>query len=80
MRSVRKANQILLQRIDTERVLDLEQFELAIGTVGLDQKRPILPEKAGSLPKVGERHIRKVAQHGFISGVVHCLVVLGAAL
>ena len=42
--AVRKLDQILLQRIDAERVLDLKYSKLSIVTICLDEKLSILPE------------------------------------
>ncbi|XUM19963.1 hypothetical protein ACRAVF_20185 [Bradyrhizobium oligotrophicum S58] len=43
---VGKDDQILLQRIDTERIFDFEHGKLAIGTVGLDQELAVLSKEA----------------------------------
>jgi hypothetical protein len=46
-----------LERLYAERVLDLENGKLPVGSVGLDQKFPVLTEEARADAVVGEARI-----------------------
>ena len=77
--AVRELDEILLQRIDAECVLHLERGELAVGTVGLDQELPVLAEEARTHAVIIEARIGEIAEHRFLGGVLHRVLVLGAA-
>ena len=63
--AVRKLHQILLQRIETERVLDLEGRELAVRTVGLDQEFSVLAEEPRMHAVIVEARVGEIAEHRF---------------
>src|SRR5512143_1277730 len=66
--SVRKWDEILLQRCDAERVLDLELGRLAIAPVSAYQEFAVaLIERAGDAT-AREARIGEVAQYGLFSG------------
>ena len=44
--AIGKLHEILLQRIEAERVLHLEGGEFAVGAIGLDEELAVLAEKA----------------------------------
>ena len=77
--AVGKLDEILLQRIEAERVLDLERGELAVRPVGLDQVLAVLAEKARAHAVMVERRIGEVAEHRLVGGVVHRVPVLRRA-
>ena len=64
--AVGKLDQILLQRIDAERVLDLKRGELAVGPIGLDEELSILAEEARSHAVMIEARIVEIAEHRFV--------------
>ena len=74
--SVGECDQILLQRIDAERVFDLEHGELAVRPVGLDQKFAVAAEEARGHAVIIERRAGKIAQHRPIGRVSHGVAVL----
>ena len=74
-----KLDQILLQRIDAERVFDFECGEPAVRPIGLDVKSCIFPEEARPNPVIIEARIIEIAQHGFLRGMLHGKGVLGRA-
>ena len=77
--TVGELDEILLQRIDTERVLHLEGGELAVGAIGLDQGFSVFAEEARTHPKIIEARILEVAEHRLVGGVIHRVLVLRAA-
>jgi hypothetical protein len=52
-----------LERLYAERVLDLENGKLPVGSVGLDQKFPVLTEEARADAVVGEARIVEITTH-----------------
>ena len=64
--AVGKLDQILLQRIDAERVLHLERGKLAVGPVGLDQKLAVLAEEAGAHAVIVETRVGEIAEHRLV--------------
>src|SRR5262249_27539623 len=77
--AIRKFDQILLQRIDAERVFDLEDVELSIRSVGFDKKFSIFPEEARLHAVVGESRAGKIAKHRLLGRVIHGVPVMGSA-
>ena len=77
--AVGKLDQVLLQRIDAERVLDLEVGELAVGPVGLDEELSVLAEEARTHAVIVEARIVEIAEHRFVGRVLHGVLVLRAA-
>ena len=77
--SIGEFDQVLLQRIDAERVFHLERGKLAVGAVGLDQKLPVLAKKARLHPVIVKGCIGEVTQDRFIGCVVHRVLVLRSA-
>src|SRR5262249_38968315 len=76
--SVRKLDQILLQRINTKSVLHLEGRQLAIRPVGLNKELVAGAEEARTHPVVVERRIVEVPAHRFFGGVIHRVAMLGS--
>ena len=76
--AVGKLDQILLQRLDAERVLDLKRRQLAVGPIGLDEKLPILAEEAGSHAVMVDSRIAEIAEHRFVVRMLHGKLVLRA--
>ena len=68
--AVGKLDQILLQRVEAERVLDLERGELAVGPIGLDQELPVLAEETRAHAVIVEARVVEIAKHGFVGRVV----------
>ncbi len=77
--SVGKFDQVLLQRIDAERVLGLEDGELAVMAVSLDQEFAVSTEKARAHDVVLETRIVEVAQHRLAGRMIHGELVLRIA-
>jgi len=77
--AVGKLNQILLQRIEPERVLDLERGKLAVGPIGLDQELPVPAEEAGAYAVVVEARVGKIAKNRLVVGMGHRVAMLRAA-
>src|ERR1700750_1027177 len=77
--AVGKFDQVLLQRIDAERVFDVENGELAVRAVGLDAKLSVLAEEARRHAEIREGRIVEVAAHRRVSGVIHRVPVLRRA-
>src|SRR5215813_9439683 len=61
--SVRKFDQVLLQRIDAERVLHLENCELSIGSVRFDQILSVPAEKTRTDTVIIEDRVVEVAEN-----------------
>ena len=76
--AVRKLDQVLLERIEAKRVLDLERGELAVGSVGFDQKLAVLAKEARAHAVVVEGHIGEIAEHRLLGRVIHGMLVLRA--
>ena len=74
--SIGKFDQILLQRVEAERVLDLEHADLAVRPVGLDQELSVLAEESRTRPVVLKIRIVEVAEHRFLGRVIHGMLVL----
>src|SRR5262249_57043208 len=62
--AVGKLDQVLLKRVEAERVLDLEGGELAVRPVGLDEKFAVLAEEARAHAVMLEARVVEVAEHG----------------
>ena len=64
-------DEVLLQRRDAERVLDLEVRELAVGSVRADEVLAVALEEAGldALEAVGR--VVEIAEHCLSGGVLH---------
>jgi len=74
--AIGELDQILLQRIDAERVFHLEGRKLAIGAIRFDEEFAFLPEKAGMDAVMVETCIVEIAEHGRSSGALHGMLVL----
>ena len=77
--AVGEFDEILLQRVDTERVLDLEGGELAVRPVGLDEKLSVLAEEARTHAVIVEARVVEIAEHRLVGRVLHREVVLRGA-
>ena len=77
--AVGKLDEVLLQRIDAERVLDLEGAELAVRAVGLDDEFSVLAEEAGAHAEIFETRIVEIAEHRLVGRVLHGELVLRRA-
>ena len=73
-----KRRQILLERLDTERVGQLEVGEPAVGTLRVDEEPAVAPEEAGSDAEMGEGRVVEVAQDGVGGRFLHREVVVRA--
>ena len=58
--ATRKLDQVLLQRLEAERVLDFEVGRLAVGTVGVDEVPAVAAEEARRHPVLAERRAVEV--------------------
>src|SRR5262245_21099703 len=75
--SVGKLDEILLQWVDAERVLDLEDGERSIGSVGLDEELSVLAEETGVHAVIVEARLVEIAEDRLLGRMSHCLLVLG---
>ncbi len=62
--AVSEGNQVLLERIDTERVGEIEVLPLAVRTLRTNDVLAILPEEVGSHTISGKVCVLKIPQHG----------------
>ena len=76
--SVRKFDQVLLQRLDAEHIADLEIGQFAVRAVGGDVVSIIAPEECRPHPVILEAGVVEISEHGFVSGMLHGLGVLGS--
>ena len=76
--AVREGDQVLLQRIDAERVADLEVAELAVRPVGGDEELAVALEEARGHAAVGEAGVIEVAEHRLGRRLLHRERVLRA--
>ena len=74
--SIGEFDQILLQRIDTERVLHLEDGKFAVRPVGFDEEFAVLAEKPRFQTVIVEGCIGEIAQYRFVGRVIHRMLVL----
>ena len=74
--TVRKWNQVLLQRIDSEGVGEIEVLRLAVGAIGANVKLAVLLEEAGSHAVFRKVCVVEVSQDGGIVGHLHRLGVV----
>ena len=72
-------DQVLLQRMDAERVLDLEVGERAVRSVGVDEEPTVATEEAGRDAGVREARVGEVAEHRLLGRLLHRAVVMRAA-
>ena len=72
-------DQVLLQRRDAERVLDLVVGELAVGPVGADEELAVAPGEGRRHAGVLEGAVGEVAEHGALARLLHRARVLRAA-
>ncbi len=75
----RQLDQVLLQRGDAERVLDLVVGGPAVRTVGVHQEPAVAPEELRRRSAVPERGVVEVAEHGLVAGDLHGEIVVRAA-
>ena len=74
--TVRKLDQVLLQRRDAERVFDLELGELSVRAVGFDKELAVAAEEARLDPVMLEGRAGKVAEDRLLRCVVHRQLVV----
>jgi hypothetical protein len=74
--TVWELDQVFLQRVVTECVLRFIDREFAVGAVGLDKKLSILAKEARMHAVIVKALVVKVAEHGFVSCVLHGELVL----
>ena len=76
--TVRERYQILLQRIKSEGVSDLEITRLTIRPLGLDEELAVLAVKAGGdiVVRIGVTDIAKITQYGCFVSHIHGQVVM----
>ena len=77
--AIGECDEILLQRVDPERVLDFEGGELSVWSVGLDKKLPVLAEETGMHAVIVETRVVEIAEHRLVGRVLHGEVVLRGA-
>jgi hypothetical protein len=75
----RELDQVLLQRVDAERVLDLVVGEPAVRTVGAHHERAVATEEARDNGSVRERRVVKIPEHGRVRRRLHRLLVVRTA-
>ncbi len=71
-------DQVLLERLDAERVPHLEVAHGAVRRLGVDEELPVLPEEARHDWKAGEARIVEIAEHCVFAGNLHRSVVMRA--
>ena len=71
-------DQVLLQRTDAERILDLVVGELAVRPVGVDDEPVAAAREGRGGAGVGEPGVGEVAQHRLPVGNLHRQIVVGA--
>ncbi len=76
--AVGKLDEILLKRIEAERVFHLEARELAVRAVGLDEELAVFAEEARMHAVIVEARIVEIAKHGLLGGMGHGVRVLRA--
>src|SRR5262249_12899666 len=69
--SVGKLDEILLQRVDTERVLDFEDGERSIRSVGLYEELPVLAEETGVHAVIVEARAGEIAGDRLLGDMGH---------
>ena len=69
--SLREFDQILLQRLDAERIGDRIFVRLAVRTIGPDHQAVTRPVECGRDAEVLELGTREIAQHGCLGGRLH---------
>jgi hypothetical protein len=73
-----KGDQVLLQRIDPERIGDRIVVQRAIRAVCADHELVAIAEEGGRDPKMLERRVGEVAEHRSLGGFLHCQGVVRA--
>ncbi len=68
---VGKPDQVLLKRIDAERIFHFEDGEPAVRPVGLHQKFSVLAEETRAHPGVFESRLAEIAENRFIARMGH---------
>ena len=76
---VREGDQVLLQRVDAERVADLEVGEPAVGPVRVDEVAAVAREEPRGDAAVGEGRVAEVAEDRGRRRLLHREVVVRAA-
>src|SRR5262249_27110652 len=74
---VGELDQVLLKRVHAERVFHLIKCELAVRSVGLDQKIRVLAKKPRSDVEILKARAVKIAEHGLVRCMSHCAFMLG---
>ena len=74
--SSRQGDQVLLQRLDAERVGHLELGRLSVGTVGADQEASVAPEELRGHPEVGVACAIEIAEHRRLVDLLHGQIVV----
>ena len=74
--SIGEFDQILLQRIDAERVLHLEDSKFAVRPVGFDEEFAVLAEEARFQTVIVEGCTGEIAQYRLVGRVIHRMLVL----
>jgi hypothetical protein len=77
--AAREADQVLLQRVDAERVGDLVVPKRAVRTVRAHEEPPVAPEEPGGDPGVREGRVLEVGEHAGVVGDLHGEVVVRAS-
>src|SRR4051794_12809453 len=73
-----KRNEILLQRIDPERIGNLVVVRFAVGAFGADDVFAVLVGKGGFKAEMRQAGTREIAEHGVLVRLLHRLVVMRA--
>ena len=74
-----KLDQILLQRTNAERVLDLVVVKLAVRAVGVDEELSVAAEERRRRPRVLEFRVGEIAEDRLVVGGLHRQIVVRAA-
>jgi len=71
-------DQVLLQGADAEGIADLEIRQLAVGSVGVDEKPAVALEECGGHARIVETRPVEIAEHALLADVLHRQIVMRA--
>ena len=73
----RELHQVLLQRVRSEGVLDLEFFDSSRGPFGRNQELAVPAVEPGGHAEVGQGGVLEIPQNGLVAGRVHGQIMMG---
>ena len=77
--AVREGDQILLQRIDAERVGNLIVLQFTVGAIGSDEVLAVFSRECGGHAEMRDAPIVEIAEDAARGRLLHSLVVMRAA-